>query len=96
MVMMPDSLAARIKFAREMVDPALSARELSALSGQTSSLIAHIERGVILQPRADTIVRVAEVFGVSLDWLMRGVGKQPTTAAVNAAVSHARDAKRVA
>ena len=39
-----------------------------------------------------TLARIADVFGVSLDWLYRGNGKVPERAEVRAAVQRAKAA----
>lgn len=72
----------------------LSQRELSLLAGLTGSHVGLIEQGRVDEPGAATLAKVAEVFGVTLDWLALGVGAAPRPEQVAASVAAAR-AKRV-
>ena len=79
----------RLRQARELV-PNLSARSLAELANLTQSQVAQIERGDIERPRADTIVPLSTVLGVTTDWLLKGEGDPPTAEQVTAAVEKAR------
>jgi hypothetical protein len=45
--------------------------------------------------RTDTAEHYADALGVTLDWLVRGVGPEPTRAQVVAAVEKARSRQQV-
>lgn len=68
----------------------LSARELSGLAGVAAGHVALLESGEREHPRSDTLVALARVLGVSLDWLVSGNGETPTVESVRAAVDAAR------
>ena len=71
----------------------VSYRHVDALTGGTAGHVHAIATEAILDPRASSIVKVAEVFGVSLDWLVWGKGRHPTQRSVRAAVAAARQAR---
>jgi hypothetical protein len=80
---------------------ALSAREISRIAGLVPTHVWALE--VLGRPgvTADTVSRLAKVFGVSLDWLYGGVGTPPTRLEVARAVQraqarHARKLRRLA
>lgn len=87
-------LGDRIRHARLLVD-GLSGRELSALAGASRSVTWQIESGEVRDLATELASRFAEALGVSLEWLVRGVGPDPDPAAVRAAVEAAR-ARRAA
>lgn len=69
----------------------ISARELDRLAktaGGHSSLIESGEVGERVS--AKTVKQLAEVLGVSLDWLVGGKGREPTEAEARTAVDEAR------
>lgn len=72
----------------------LSQRELSLLAGLAGSHVGLIEQGRVDEPGAATLAKVAEVCGVTLDWLALGAGAAPRPEQVAASVAAAR-AKRV-
>lgn len=74
---------------RELAEK-LSSRELSELAELADTHVRLIERGERLAPSVETISRLACVLGVSLDWLIRGDGPEPTAEHVRAAVERAR------
>ncbi len=87
----------RIAMARALV--ALPAAELGELAGMSRGVVGMIEtdkRGK--KPGAETLSNIAAVLGVSSDWILTGVGVEPTKESVTAAVAIARaaEAKRVA
>lgn len=84
----------RIRHARMLVD-GLSGRELSMLAGASRSVTWQIESGGIKDLGTDLASRFAEALGVSLEWLVRGIGEEPRAEAVRAAVEAAR-ARRAA
>jgi len=68
----------------------LSARELDALSGLTSGHARALEVEPNRFVAAQTLARIASVFGVSLDWLYAGDGPEPSERGVLRAVARAR------
>lgn len=87
---MRDSLQARLKWAREVAG--LSARALSELAGLHPSHVGLVERG---GPRRDTVdartlLAIADVLGVSMDWLFAGKGTRPSPDAISHAVQKRR------
>lgn len=67
-----------------------SQRELAELAGLSPSMVWQIESGTIAAPSGTTLAQLAEVLGVSLDWLIRGEGPDPQAEDVQAAVERAR------
>ena len=79
----------RIRRLRESVG--MSARELSRLAGLPSHThVAWIESAPKGAMKVRTAVAIAGVLGCSLDWLLIGRGKAPSSRAVRAAVARAR------
>ncbi len=68
----------------------LGGRELDRLAETHASLI---ESGHADNPTFKTVGKIAQVFGVTLDWLVYGNGKPPTARSVQAAVGEARARK---
>ena len=83
-----DTLVKRLKWAREAAG--LSQRALSALSGLASSHVQLIESERAVGINITTAQALGGVLGVSLDWLMGGVGEPPSAEAVAAAVDRAQ------
>ncbi len=88
----PTPLGDRLRHARNLVVPHLSARALAKLADTAEALIGMIEAGAVQNPRLDTIKGIARVLGVTLDWLMSGTGPAPKVRATTAAVERARAA----
>lgn len=78
------TLAERVRWAREVA--AVSARELADLSGCTAGHISMIETGRRDNLTSEAATGIARAFGVSLDWLINGDGKDPSERAIRAAV----------
>lgn len=76
----------------------LSQRELASLAGLSPSHVGLIEQGRVDDLGSDAAARLATVLGVSLDWLVRGIGRCPAAAELTAAVTKAkaRQAREVA
>ena len=55
----------------------IAATELDRLAGLGRGHSAMILSGVKPNPTTSTLERLASVLGVSLDWLVRGVGPEP-------------------
>ena len=82
------TMANRIRKCREWVG--LDAYALSRLIGKAPSYIGLLESGRRHHPRADTLELIASVLGVSIDWLVSGRGRGPSSASVRAAVERAK------
>lgn len=87
----PSPVGLRLQEARRLVD--LSARELDRLAGTTPGHASLIESGVVSNVKLETAKGLARVLGVSLDWLVNGVGDPPSAESVQLAVDAARAAK---
>lgn len=84
---MHQTVAGRIRFAREKTG--ITTRELAELAGMSPSHPSLLEMGK-RSPSGETAVLLAQVFGVTTDWLLRGIGKEPTERGLRAAVERAR------
>lgn len=83
--------AHRITQLRALAD--ISARQVDALAGLKGTCYTNsIELGARVNILNETLAAIADVFGVSMDWLFRGVGPEPTQVEVVAAVARARAA----
>ncbi|MFO0630109.1 MAG: helix-turn-helix transcriptional regulator [Polyangiales bacterium] len=69
----------------------LSPNALSELAGLDRSYLRLILGGHRTAFGAAPMTALAELFGVELDWLLRGRGTAPSAEAVSRAVQHARD-----
>lgn len=72
----------------------LKARELDRLAGITEGHTSFIENGKITNPSTDTARALADVLGLSLDYLLGGVGQQPAENDLRAAVVRAQRRKQ--
>lgn len=70
------TFGARVKAARESKQwtQERMARELGLYSGV---VVSRWERDRAMPHDPDLIVRICETFGVSADWLLRGMGEHP-------------------
>lgn len=48
----------------------LTLRELADMTGLTFSVIGHIERGVIKDPKISTVTKLAKAFNITIDELV--------------------------
>jgi transcriptional regulator with XRE-family HTH domain len=87
-----DTLGERIESLRSLA--AMSARTLDALAGLQPGHTRIIETKEAGRVAAETIRKIASVFGVSLDWLFAGTGRRPSDAKIRAAAEQARVVKR--
>lgn len=87
----PSEVGTRVASLRELAG--LSARELSILADLSPSMVGHIEAGRVQQPGVDTILRLADVMGASLSYLIKGEGRAPSKAGCAEAVRVARARK---
>lgn len=85
-----NSLQSRLKWAREAAD--LSASALSELAGLTRSHVSLIEKGGRRRETVDarTLSALADVLGISMDWLFAGKGDRPAREAICQAVEECR------
>lgn len=88
LVMARDTLGKRIERLRKLTE--LSARDLDFLAGLHSNHVRAIETGQIADISGRTLLAIAGVLGVSLDFLYAGDGKSPSPRAVRRAVAHAQ------
>lgn len=86
------TLQRRLQAAR--IRAGLSARRLDDLAGLTPGYTSLIEAGKRANIGARTADAIARVVGVSLDWLIRGDGNEPTDQQVRRAVEAAQRAAR--
>lgn len=78
----------RLRVVREMTH--LSARQLAALAKTSPGHVSNVESGRLSDNvRSGTAAKLAEVLGVSLDWLVSGIGPEPIGIEVRAAVARA-------
>lgn len=64
----------------------LSQRRLAALAGTAPALVRQIEVGKRSNSELKTITGLADVLGLTLDWLVHGIGQAPTQAETQRAV----------
>lgn len=84
-----EDFGGRVKRLRLLVG--LKGRQLDALAGlQSSGLVNQIERKPRPQTSAAVVAAIADVFGVSSDYLFRGVGTCPADSDIIASVDRAR------
>lgn len=83
--------ATRLKKTREL--GGLAASELAGLAGLSPGYVRHIEKGVRENPGIEAASAIANVLGVSIDYLVRGEGEDPTEEQVKAAIALARPAE---
>lgn len=89
-----ETLQQRLRYLRSL--GAVEPNELDHLAGlRARGHVVQIEEGKSLHPRADTLAKLADALGASLDWLVRGIGRPPSKAAVRAAVQMARRSRQM-
>lgn len=72
---MAETVGQRLQRIRE--DRGYSRRELDRRASISEGMTSLLERDMRDHYEAQTIVRIAEVLGVTTDWLLRGVGPDP-------------------
>lgn len=77
------TIGERLRWLRERIG--VPCDKIDELLGMTRGQDEHYEKGR-RSPSADTVVKLAEIFGVTTDWILRGEGKEPKTLRVNEAV----------
>jgi transcriptional regulator with XRE-family HTH domain len=82
------TLRTRLRTAREIAG--VSARELDRLAGLGEAHTSMIEAGDRVSIETNTAVKLCTALGASLDWLLRGQGKPPTSKEVRIAIANSR------
>ncbi len=92
MIAMNDDLKTRIS--QRLAEIGLSRRDASLRAGGSESLVSNILLGKSENPRYDTLVRLAEVLGVTPGWLTGAETERPATpsSATTPAASEVRSA----
>jgi transcriptional regulator with XRE-family HTH domain len=80
----------RLRWARSHTG--LSAAVLSQRAGLAASHVGLLERGDVEWPTTRVAVALALMFGVSLDWLLIGVGEDPSPEAIREAIARTEPA----
>lgn len=75
----PATLGGRVRFARER--RGLGVNELDRLIGVHVGYVSKLENGGFDAVGSDKLAALGEVLRVSLDWLVRGVGRPDARAA---------------
>lgn len=88
------SLAARLRWAAKQ--GRVSQRELAGLADISPSAPGAILRGEAPNPQVGTVEALASVLGISLDWVVKGIGPEPTAEQIRAAVEAARGRRQEA
>jgi transcriptional regulator with XRE-family HTH domain len=78
----------QLKQARELAG--LSQRELSRLIGQSETYVGQVESGEISSPTVRVATDIASTLGLSLDWLLTGLGRAPSKTHVRSSVDKRR------
>lgn len=68
----PEEVGNRVRATREARKPKMSQQDLAVAVGVTTLAIGNIENGKTLDPKVSTMQSIAEVLGVSLEWLLNG------------------------
>lgn len=83
-----DTLGQRLAAARRLAG--ISGRELGRLAGISETFPSMIESGERPRVEAHCVGRLADVLGVTCDWLISGKGRLPNQAEVAQAVERSR------
>lgn len=83
----PTPCGIRLRSLREAAG--IDATQLSHVVGRSRTVVYQIEVGLIQYPSAALGLRLASALGTTLEWLLNGVGKEPTTLAVRRAFNKA-------
>lgn len=89
---MARTFASRLRQTREAAK--ISGSELSKLAGVSRGLVSSIETGTTTRPQITTLMAIANVFGVSCEYLLNGEGAAPTKAELRERLIAARKAAR--
>lgn len=85
------TLAERVAYLRECA--AIGCREADRLAGTHRGFSAEVENGKRLNPRTDSLARLAELYGATKGWLITGDGRAPSARAVRRAVAARKPAQ---
>lgn len=80
-----DTLAKRAAYLRDCAR--IGQREADRLAGVGRGWTGGVERGERRDPRGDYLDKIARLYGVKIEWLLRGEGRQPSERAVRTAVA---------
>lgn len=69
---MEQNLASRIKILRTHYN--LSIKEFALRCGLSHVAIFQLEKGKTLKPHKGTLIKIAKLFGVQIDWVLNGTG----------------------
>jgi transcriptional regulator with XRE-family HTH domain len=83
------TIKARVRWLRAA--SGLSARGVAEGAGIAHTLVSYLEDGSRLDPRSSTMTAIAQFFGVTLDWLIRGVGPEPEPEKIRAVGAAAQE-----
>jgi transcriptional regulator with XRE-family HTH domain len=83
-----ETMCWRLKEVRALAG--ITAIELDNLAGTSRGHVSMIEAGNKSNLETRTVVSIAKVLGLSLDWLLLGVGAAPSRSKVLTAVARAR------
>jgi transcriptional regulator with XRE-family HTH domain len=86
----PSDLGRRLREIRTAAR--IPASSLSTAAGASRDVVRQIEEGLIAKPSAEMVSRIADVMGVSLDWLVDGRGDAPGAQDLEAALDRVRNA----
>lgn len=78
----------RITAARKLAE--ISTKDLDRLAGLKAGVTWAVENSATGNSEIRTLDAIAKALGLSLDWIVRGDGPEPTTEAIKAAVASAR------
>jgi len=70
----------------------MSTKELDALADLKTPTVHRIEHDDRM-PGADSVLRIARVLGVTVEWLVDGEGEPPTAGSVGRIVAELRDGR---
>ncbi len=79
------TIGERIFEARKM--SGLSAALLGEKAGLSKAIVSMLEGGQRENPHVNTVSAIAKVLGVSVEWLISGIGPEPKSEAVRATVA---------
>ena len=87
----PTQVGVRLKAIRQAAG--ISANALSLAAGASHTVVTQIETGAIVDPRARVLGAIAKALGCSIEYLLDGQGRPPSTRAVQAAFISASEAQ---
>lgn len=85
------TLAERVRLLRSL--SGLSQREIGARCGLTGATVGQVETAERKTPAGETLLKLAHVFGTTVEYLLTGIGPEPTKESVGAALSREASAE---